>query len=201
MVKMLRTLLLIAIAVWWGSSCAEACDDFVEISTEQMKLLRDKLVEEQADPLDKLYAFENLSCSDNPTVRAFAVKTALEKSSDPLLRQQVMLEALLQKTRLDIELSGDSKSPAGDKDFIGDNAGVWSRSVVFTNREKGCISVYDGRSCASSGQLVVKGDMAELTAGNLVGTFRLTDQNELVGFVRAYPSPKYGRIPAVIRLF
>lgn len=190
-----------ALLLWllpWQS--ANACEEFRSLSAAEMKEFRDKLAEADADPLDRMFAFEELNCSDKPAIRAYAVREGLKNATDPLVRHQIMFEALMQKTRIDVELSKAGKLKGGDKRFYDRNAGVYSREVSFRDRASGCIGISFNR-CDSSASLIISGDKVEYTHGAMIGVFKLTEQNELVGFLRPDNRPEYSKIPAIIRLF
>lgn len=178
-----------------------ACEEYEEIGNDDLKAYRDKLSEVGADPLDQLFAFEALACSNKPTVRAYAIKAGLEGSTDPIVRQQIMLEAMLQKTRIDIDLVSSERSTQDDKKFIKEYAGRWSREVKYGSATEGCISLDRRDSCLAEYALYIRGDKVEFGYHNLRGEFQLTDANELVGFVIPYPDDRFSRIPATIRLF
>ncbi|GAB4360065.1 MAG: hypothetical protein Kow0026_22140 [Oricola sp.] len=86
------------------SGRALACEKYKALDMIEMKEYRDKLVQPDADPLDQLFAFRELSCSDQPTIRAFAIREGLKSASDDLVRHEIMFEALMQMSRIDVEL-------------------------------------------------------------------------------------------------
>ncbi len=181
---------------------AVACDAYTTLSTGEMKDYRDKLGEAGADPLDQLFAYEQLACSDNPTIRAYAIKTGLETATEPLVRQQIMFDAMMAKTRLDIELTANAQSTARDKDFIKENSGLWTLHTTTRYKAEGCINLLgNAEQCYPDYVLYVRGPKVELTYSSAIGMFELADSNELVGFVRYYDNDSYSRIPAVIKLF
>lgn len=195
-------LLLVVVSLMLGTAGALACEEYKSLSTDEMKDYRDKLAEKGADALDQLFAFQELSCSDNPTIRAYAVKTGLETATDPLLREQIMFDAMMEKSRIDIELSASPKSTARDKAFIADKSGLWTISAGSRFTDAGCINLErDSGGCEEYYVLYIRGPKVELTYSDTIGQFELTDTNELVGFVRYDDREEYTRIPAVIKLF
>lgn len=179
---------------------ALACEEFVDLAAQELKEYRDKLVEQEADPLDRMFAFQQLACSSSPVMRAYAVREGLRTATDPIVRQQIMFDSLMQKTRLDIELTADSKVTAGDKNFIKEQSGVWVLQVPFQSSQEGCLSLHYGDRCEKQYSAFVRGDKLELTYNYTVGEFYLSDTNELVGYVRIRDNANFGRIPAVIKL-
>ena len=81
---------LAALAIVLGTAAAISCEEFKTLSADEMKEYRDKLSEQGADPLDQLFAFEELSCSDSPTIRAYAMKTGLQTATDPLVLERLL---------------------------------------------------------------------------------------------------------------
>lgn len=195
------SIILSIIASLFFSSNAFACEEYQSLSPTELKEYRNKLVEKDADPFDRLFAFEGLVCSDKPAIRAFAIKEGLKSSSDELVRHQILIEAMMQKTRIDILLSASSKSTSDDKTFIKEHSGVYSRIVKFRSRQNGCLGLFNDRGCFSGRSMIITGGRVELTNGNLIGVFDLSPENKLIGFIRASEHPKYSRIPAVIELF
>lgn len=179
---------------------AMACEGYVELSMQDAKEYRDKLQEQGADPLDRMFAFQQLVCSSNPILRAYAVREGLKAANDPLVRQQIMFDSLMQKTRLEIEMTAGSKATKADKAFIKELSGIWVLEVRYASREHGCLSFdrYDG--CKKARALFIRGDNVEFSYNNAIGEFFLSDSNELVGFVRVNGRSDYSRIPAVIKL-
>jgi len=97
---------------------ARACDGYQDISTDDLKAYRDKLGQADADPLDKFFAFQQLYCSSNPVIRAYAAKYGLQANSDPIVRQQIMLTLLLDMKHFTVQLTPSDQTSADDKAFI-----------------------------------------------------------------------------------
>lgn len=181
---------------------ASACEEYVNHDVADLKEYRDKLTEQGADPFDRLFAFEQLVCSSNPTLRAYAVREGMRNASDPIVRHQILLDAMLQKKRLDIELTVGSNATSADKSFVKGQSGVLVFPVAYASPSEGCISLNDriNDRCDRGRAVYIRGDNVELTYYDLIGEFFLTDADELVGFVRVKDRAEHGRIPAVIKL-
>lgn len=179
---------------------AYACEDYSSFELEEIKEFRDMLDNTDADPLDRLFAFEQMVCSDRPNIRSYAIKQGLNTIQDPLVRNEVMFKAMMQKTRIDVELSKGRELSDEDKKFIQDNAGVYSHIVTYRSQEDGCISLHRDR-CATEYSVFIVGDKVELNYSRVSGEFRLSGSGELVGTLRASDRGEYTRIPAVIKLF
>lgn len=167
---------------------------------DELKQLRDTLANPDADPFDKLLAFEELVCSERAVVRAWAVRTGLATARDDMVRNQVLLDALMQQQRIDVEYPSVDGLSRPDREFASKRGGFDSFEVQFANREEGCLSFYSNR-CLPSSSLFVFGDRVTIAYNQLVGEFRLGDDGVLTGFVRQGDASDHGRIPAVIRLF
>lgn len=183
-----------------ATGTAAACEEFVAIPESEAKEARDKLLQSDADPMDRLFAFQKLVCSNQPVLRNYAVREGLKSTTEPLVREQIMLDALLQKTRLDITLVPGSGASKKEKDYAKDRSNLLSFEVRTASAEHGCLSLYAANGCQMIYSAVIKGDKLELNYTPLVGEFRLSDTNELVGFVIPRPG-HFGRIPAIIQLF
>jgi len=198
-----RLWLIVLVAIGLGAANALACDEYVSVSQQDLKADRDKLADKGADPLDRLFAFRQLACSGDPTIRAYSVQAALESSNDPVLRNAVLLEAMLSKSRVDVEFKAGKDATAGDKDALHDLGGLVSLPVYYHSSEQGCISFQDSDQCQPRYSAFVKGDKVEFGYGNhsLIGEFQLTESNELVGYLHIDSGQASGKMPAVIKLF
>lgn len=183
-----------------GTSVAIACESYESYSQEQSKQLRDILLDAEADELDRLYAFDALSCSDSPTLRHYATEKGLENFKKSLLRNRVMLRTVMEMKRVDIELVPNKKLTAADKGFVEKHAGLFSKVVVFKSEEEGCLSFYD-EACDIKNGLFVVGNKVEFGSGHVFGKFELSGSGELIGFIRAQDHQNFGRIPAIIKLY
>jgi hypothetical protein len=183
----------------FAASSADACEESRTLSAPEQKESRDMLLNPSADPLDRLAAFRNLACSNDPVIKNYAIREGLKTAADPLVREQILLAAMLQKTRVDVELFPNSDLSDQDKKFAKQNSNLLSYEVRHASPKEGCLGFYRRDSCTPSSSLYLRGDKAELTISNLIGEFRLTDSNELAGFV--LPRKGFGRIPALIKLY
>jgi len=192
-------LLLVVVSLMLGTAGALACEEYKSLSTDEMKDYRDKLVEQDADPLDQLFAFEGLACSDSPAVRSYAMRAALEASADPIVRNRVVLEALLQRSRIDMEVAVTAETSQDDKEFIKARGGVFSYEVRFVSQDQGCLSLNQYDECDPDYALFIRGATVDISTPNdgLQGQLQLTHANELVGYV----TRGRGKIAAVIKLF
>jgi hypothetical protein len=201
---MIRIAVLGLIAsLFMGVGAAQACDGYVSIATEDMKAYRDKLSEAGADPLDQLYAFQQLVCSDNPTIRAYAIRTGLTVGTDPLLRAQVLLDAMLAKHTIEIEVVAGKQSTADDKDWLKTFGGIVLFEVRGVSAVEGCVDVVYQDECTNKSALFVTGTKVQFYVASfrMSGQFELSESNELVGTIQIDRNGTHGLIPAVIKLF
>lgn len=178
-----------------------ACENFQSIPSEAVKEYRDVLLYNKSDPFDQLFAFEKLSCSDNPNIRSYAIKSGINHSADPLVRNQVLLIAMMQKTRVDVEMGNKASLSNVGKKFFSDNSGIYSVNVRYKSQKDGCLSFSNRKQCESGQSVYVKGDKVEFNYQHADGQFQLSDQGELIGFLIYRGFKETARIPAVIKLF
>lgn len=179
---------------------ALACEEYVNIPAQELKEYRDKLIDQQADPLDRLFAFQQLVCSSNPVMRAYAVREGMRSASDPMVRQQILFDSMMQKPRLSIELTAAADAPKGDKAFVKDVSSIWALEIVYRSSKEGCLSFNYRDRCGAQNSAFIRGDRVSLAMGTAIGEFYLADSGELIGYVRVRDNRDYARIPAVIKL-
>ena len=182
------------------SSAAHACDDYASYSIDEIKEFRNMLSKSDADPLDRMFAFEQMACSDRPSIRHYALKEGLNTIKDPLVRNEIMLRAMMQKVRIDVELSKTKQLTGSDKSFIKEHGSVFSNLVTFRSEDDGCLGLHYAK-CEPRYSAFVVGNKLELNSGGTSGSFTLSTNGELVGTLRAGNSANYTNIPAVIKLF
>ena len=199
--KYLNGLLKLISILLAGVSVASACDKYADYTIDELKEFRAMLGKEDADSLDRLFAFEQMVCSDSPNIRSYAVKQGLNTIQDSLVRNEVMLRAMMQKTRIDVELGESRDNSDQDKAFIAANGGMYSKLVAFRSEKTGCLSLWHNKRCDPNLSVFISGDKVELNYKNVIGVFRLSTNGELVGTMRAGNTDQFTQIPAVIKLF
>lgn len=201
MLNSIRKIVGVLCVVFLPAGLALACESYTDYSTDELKELRAVLNNDEADPFDRMEALERLACSDSPNLRHYAFKQGLLNIEEPFLRNEIMLKALMEKKRIDVQLGTSSEMTKSDKAFVKKHAEIYSQRVIYRSQSAGCISFRSRDSCDSSQSLVVSGDRVEYNDGHVSGLFRLSREGELVGTLRAQNHEKYTRIPAVIELF
>ncbi len=175
---------------------ATACETFKTIAASEIKEYRDKLGEADADPIDRLFAYQELACSDQPVVRAYAIRIGLETARDPILRQQIAFDALMQMPRIDVQLSSEGVQGEAKK-FLSKNGLVLSYNVVFRDTQKGCLSFNWTNGCDANNVINVKGDTILYNIRGAIGTLTLSETGEYIGSLRYEGSA----IPAKIKIY
>lgn len=201
MFHQLKALYIVVFLLILPAGLSLACESYTDYSTVELKELRALLNNADADPFDRMEALERLSCSDSPNLRHYAFKQGLTSIEEPFLRNEIMLKALMEKTRIDVELGTSREMTKDDKSFIATQGGVYSNLVTFRSSSEGCIGFYYTDRCFPDRGMMISGDRVELNDSHVSGIFRLSREGELVGTLRAQNHAKYTRIPAVIRLF
>ena len=199
--RIIRGPVVIAFISIFLSSPVSACEEYKSHTMEEVKEYRDVLENPVADTLDRIFSFEQLVCSDKPSLRNYALRQGLSKDSDALLRNQTMFRAMMQMKRVDVELGTSKKLTKSDKKFIRDNSGIYSKSVNYRSESEGCLSLYSHNSCNTGTSLFIKGDKVEYNFRKIYGEFRLAETGEMIGFLRVSSTSRHSRIPAVIKLY
>lgn len=182
-----------------GLNKAFACDEYEPFTLEEIKEFRAVLQNKESSSLDMLFAFEQMACSDRPTVRHFALEEGLKNFKDPLVRNEILLRAIMQKSTINIVLSETRDLTSKDKAFIAQHAGVYSHDIVYRSMPDGCIGLYT-KDCQVAYSVFIHGDKVQFRYGVIIGEFVLADTNELVGTIRGGKTKDYTQIPAVIKL-
>ncbi|MEP2706241.1 MAG: hypothetical protein ABJQ71_22765 [Roseibium sp.] len=193
-----RPFLLITFITFGLMNLAQACEPHKSHSTDELKSLRDTMTGADVDPFDRLYAFQELVCSDKPVIRAFAIKEGLKNSQDEMVRNQILFDTLMQKTQITTVLypkTADHKKTV--KYFRGE---VLVHNVKYRDQNEGCISFGSSSECKTKTSLFVRGGLVEYQDGNFgaIGSFRLVETNQLIGTVSVNGK---NPVPASVELF
>lgn len=189
--------LALALAILTGP--AVACEEYKTLAQADIKEFRDKLTDPNADPIDRLFAFQELACSDSPVMRDYAIRTGLANASDELVRNQIALEALLQKQRIEIEIIPKGAERKAQEYFKERYNNMIMIEVADTYPEDGCV-VFRRNDSDSCTWMYLKLDGPDAILAHdrsFSGKFELVATGELVGFVR---NSDYGQISARIDL-
>lgn len=167
------------------SNPSVACEEYKSLSKDEIKDYRNKLVEEGADEVDRMFSFRELVCSDSPTMRAYAVEFGLKSTSDDVMRNEVMLAAMFQKKRIDINLVNSNSLGESEKNFVDSLGGVATYVLGQKFISEGCINIANTSNdkCNPWRSFIVSGSKILLTDGDsYVAEFELSKSNDVIGF-------------------
>lgn len=196
-----RSLFSLAATVLGHQAQAE-CAEWQTLSVEQARQHMSELVAPEGDPLEQLFAFGALMCSDQPVVRQIALKNAANAPSETI-RSQLLLTTLMNMTVLRIEL-GEGKPVDPEGEIAPTPPTVWLLGVKFRDPPNACLSLFQthgATGCHDRSLVEVSGlrvTMVHWTKDLAFdGKFLYEYGNTLTGEIR-----KAGlRIPATITLF
>ncbi|MFO1033741.1 MAG: hypothetical protein U1E15_06615 [Hyphomicrobiales bacterium] len=176
---------LAALLVLAGPAFA-ACDEYIAVDNAQAKEAMALLSKPEGDPIDKLSAFELLSCSDKPVLRAYAMKSGLNGISDEIVRGQILMEMLMQRKLIRVMMKRSSNLDQEGKELVERVNGVLDFENRFQDRTQGCVSLGQTTECEKNASLYFRGTTVDLmySYGSLTGQFTLTPDNKLLGVMR-----------------
>lgn len=179
---------------------ASACEKFTAVDSVTANQLMRLVEDDGAKAIDRIYAFETLTCSSLPVLRRFALETGL-KSKDPLLRSQALAETLFQRESIRVEFSDSSDLGPQERDWLKRWGGSYTYDTKYRNRTKNCVSShYDNRADDCSGFVArIDGDKVRMSNQNVRYELQLQADNTLRGFVK--PSDSLRPIPTKVSLF
>lgn len=190
--SILYAIALVIVAGWPALACE---GDYEPIPMEDLKEYRAKLVEPEADPFDRLFAFERLACSDRPTIRTYAIEQGMKSSTDEIVRHEILLRSILQRDQFVIELisTGADQEAKRELERYG---GLIRKFIVRRLPERGCVQWRETTDeCAGYSAQVSGGKVIVTHANQWDGFFELTSTGELVGFIRTERAQIPARIP------
>lgn len=188
-----------AIAVCFAVGTAHACEKYKEIELADAQKLLSTLKDAKSDTMTRVFAFNALACSTMPAVRQVAMKEAL-KIDDPIVKGDVLLEILMQRDAILVELIPSSGLSRDAKAW----AAKLNNSLVYKFRFKdpaaGCVTVNTGGEACQKGSMIkLNGDTVDIYEDPLFGEFTLQPDNTLRGYIK--PNSRTAQIPAKIGLF
>ena len=189
-------------AMTWSVEKAIACEQFISIEADEMKTMRDALVTPDTDPLDKLYAFQILSCSDQSSIRNYAIEVA-RNSKEPILISEMVLAAFMRLDTIDILMSEPPDMNDAAKSFLEQTGKALSFPIRYRDRKNGCVSLGRNGECEYGFSASVNGATIEVQSNHnriLTGVFSFSDSGEMIGFVTHTARDSTGRLPAKLRL-
>lgn len=181
---MIRVFIGVLAGLLAASSTAFACDKLVEIPPPRIEELMQVMKEGAASELKQLLAFEELSCSDRPAVRKFAVDTGLASKSKTL-RAQSLAALLMQRDQIRVELLEELKGNQVMENWIRQNGRDVAYKFHARDPAKNCIALEASYKCPGPYMVAIDGLNARLVDSykRLTGTFTLQPDNSLRGTV------------------
>ncbi|MEP2706242.1 MAG: hypothetical protein ABJQ71_22770 [Roseibium sp.] len=186
-------------------SQAMACADYESIDPTELKSMRDVLVKEDADPIDRLTVFQLLMCSDQPAIRAYAIDVG-KQTSDVILQAEVVAAALSELDQLDIKLVPADNLNDKARKYVERVKSSLSFIVRSRSRSGACVGLIKREVdlCPIGARASALGSTVEFSfdvnSRNLSGAFALATTGDMIGYIESH-SPATGRIPAILRLF
>ena len=108
------------IAVCLVAGSAHACEKFEAIGLPDAQKLLNTLKDANSDTMTRVFAFNALACSTVPAIRQVAMKEAL-KIDDPIVKGNVLLEILMQRDAILVELIPGSDLSRDTKTWAAQN--------------------------------------------------------------------------------
>ncbi len=136
-----KTVFIAVFAFFSFSGVALACESYRAIDNDELKKMRDDLVNSDVDSIDRLFAFKAMSCSDEQSIRSYAISAARQNLDDPLLMREVIAATLLRKDSLDINIPESKKMNDATKKWFRENGNFLSLRIVSKNKKSGCVSL------------------------------------------------------------
>jgi hypothetical protein len=171
------------------ASYSTACEKFNPIDQLSAQKLMDILGNADAKPIDQMFAFETLTCADQPVVRRFALEQGLN-SKQSLLKSQALAEILFQRESIRVEIMSKSNENQDNKAFLSVTDGNVTLKFFSRNRQANCISLSSGRDCADPDTDYVRIDglkvRIRMNIHYAVGEFSLQPDGSLRGTVRPW---------------
>lgn len=187
-----------------STSPAFACEEFVSIDNVQTRELIETMRSPASDPLDQVFAYETLICSDQAAVRDLTLRTGAT-SENPVIRGQTLFLAIAQMSSLVVELLPAEGLPNDHYDLLGDYPAL-SFPVTFVDPARTCLALGDREAC--KGQMVdVKGETATLhaafpgTSSDVLGRFSYSGGSLVEGTMQLNLHEGNFAFPARITLF
>lgn len=177
------------------------CDGYIAVDNAQAKEAMALLSKPEGDPIDKLSAFELLTCSDKPVLRAYAMKSGLNGISDEVVRGQILMEMLIQRKLIRVLMKKSSALDQEGKELVERVNGVLDFENRYQDRTQGCVSLAQTSECENNASLYFRGTTVDLmySYNSLTGQFTLTPDNKLLGVMRV--GGRSADIPSEIILF
>ncbi|OWU73490.1 hypothetical protein [Marinibacterium profundimaris] len=199
MIRLALAMSLLTLPILARAQCAE----LVPLDRDEARQMMSVMMAPEADPLEQLFAFEDLMCADEPVLRNMALRTGASSPSADV-RGQILMRSLFEKVVLQIELGeGEPVDPKYRRNLR--EPGVMTLDVVYRDPARGCMS-FDagaGGACSASSIAEFSGTTMTMKVDRSPRKFLLTgrfdyDHGDTVEGKVVFNDVRY---PATIRLF
>lgn len=183
-----------------GSATAQTCEKKIQFDNAQVKEGMTVLRNNEAEELDRIFAFEEMMCAARDTVRGAAMNAAA-KSSSEALREAALRERMASRDSFIVNLVDDGNLTEEAATYIRENRSL-SYQVQKKAPEFDCFVLFrSGRSPSCSGGRIVdqSGTSVSLQYDGLHGDFQLAEDGKLRGYI--VPEDGQLKIPAEMDIF
>lgn len=167
-----------------AATSAQACEKFVEIPNPRIEELMAVINESGTSELKQLLGFEELACSEKPTVRKFAIDAGMASKSKTL-RAQALAVLMMQRDQIKIEILEELKGDQTMESFFRQNGRNLSYKFTSRNPASNCVSFSASYKCPEQYMIVMDGLTVRIQDRDkfLSGTFTLQPDNSLRGTI------------------
>lgn len=169
-----------------GLTSGLACAQYKTLAISELKEYRDKLIEEAADPIDRLFAYQQLSCSDQPGVRRYAIDIGMQNATDDIVRHAILLDAVMALPRIDLEIPDNQDADDAHRKFLTEKGNVLSFVVRYRDKKAGCLSFFSETECSTGRMATLLGRSLSISNDDIHATLTLTTSGEMTGFLRRH---------------
>lgn len=176
----MKILIVTVLAIIFGlPAAAFSCDRFIAFSDEQASEILAKLETLDGRDYATVFEFNRLLCAERKILRDTA-RQAGRQSSNTAIRSTALQNTLFEKDVINLEVMSKENMTDEEVLFL-KTTPIISYPVMFVDREKGCISLQDGRQCRAVHILSVSGSEVDLRYNRQVAKMRLTEEGKLEG--------------------
>lgn len=179
-----------------AASAAPACETPVTLTESQVRDGIAALESGDASPVDKIFTYRELVCSDDAAVRSLADLTAMRSGSPPL-KSEVLLRVLLERQNLILTPYDNGDLSKEARAFAEANPSIVFK-FISKDSENRCIGLRE-QVCGTTYVLDVRRTGVSIAYEEATAELLLNDDGILDGFY--VPEGQNFRIPVRSRLF
>jgi hypothetical protein len=182
-------------------------EEAVSLSKPQARELLGTLQDEAANPIDQIFAFDTLICSDQAAIRDMSLRAGAV-SKNPSIQSEIIFLALARKSILTVELDEVEGLTKQHYDFLASNR-INNSNITHVDRANACLSLGQSGKCEENQRIYVSGRNVAISGhwkiGNkrtsFEGTFNYDGGENLRGEIELLLGSATLRFPASISLF